>query len=114
MPRKYVEHRLYQTRGQWFVWIDTTPVARLGPYPTKAEARQNVPEARNWGVPDPRGRPKQTECKNGHSLTDPANVYIDVRGYPVCRACRAEARYNARMAAREQQAQHFIDKAAAG
>ena len=33
------------------------------------------------------GRPKQERCKRGHSLVDPANVYIDKHGYPHCLAC---------------------------
>lgn len=33
------------------------------------------------------GRPRQEKCLRGHSLTDPANVYIGPKGYPFCRAC---------------------------
>lgn len=31
------------------------------------------------------------ECKNGHALTDPANVYITRQGHRRCRTCKRES-----------------------
>lgn len=31
------------------------------------------------------------ECKNGHSMTDPANVYVTPNGWRRCRTCRRES-----------------------
>lgn len=31
------------------------------------------------------------ECKNGHALTDPANVYINPQGHRRCRTCKRES-----------------------
>ncbi len=40
----------------------------------------------------------KTQCKRGHSLLDPANIYITAAGYPVCRTCRRDERQKARHA----------------
>lgn len=31
------------------------------------------------------------ECKHGHSLRDPANVYVTQQGHRRCRACKRES-----------------------
>ena len=31
------------------------------------------------------------ECRNGHALTDPANVYVTPDGHRRCRACKRES-----------------------
>jgi hypothetical protein len=32
-----------------------------------------------------------SECRNGHALTDPANVYITPNGFRRCRTCKRES-----------------------
>ncbi len=87
-----IKRRIYKRLGVWYIRLESaTRIKKFGPFATREEANHIT-----WADVPKIGRPYQTVCVNGHSLTDPNNVYIDSRGYPVCRACRAEARYQIR------------------
>ncbi len=105
------EYEIYKECGEWCGRAETLDGEwEFGPFPTREEVQARI-DACLWrpavelikdrlsGRRFPgQWRQKKTHCKRGHSLLDPANIYVAANGYPVCRTCRRDERQKSRRA----------------